>query len=196
MTRWWWHIHGTRRATSSAGTWRVRALSKPTLYFAYGSNLNSAHFADWLAEKGLTGAGTKMEKVSNAYLSGYRLGFTRRSTRWNAGVADIVEAKGERVWGVVFRPNQGQWGALDRKEGVSSGAYKRHEVLVQYDKETPGKDPLHACTTYVVVNREAKLQIPDPEYVKIIIDGEKEHGLPQEFLDHLNLASVTEQKAG
>ena len=163
------------------------------MYFAYGSNLNSAHFADWLAEKGLTGAGTKMEKVSNAYLSGYRLGFTRKSKNWGAGVADVVEAKGERVWGVVFRPNQGQWGALDRKEGVSSGAYKRHEVSVQYDKEIPGKDPLHACTTYVVVKKEGSLQVPDPEYLKTIEAGGKEHGLPQEFLDHLKLASVTER---
>ena len=181
------------RANSTVSTWRVRGLSKPTLYFAYGSNLNSAHFADWLAEKGLTGVGTKMEKVSNAYLSGYRLGFTRKSKNWGAGVADVVEAKGDRVWGVVFRPNQGQWGALDRKESVSSGAYKRHEVSVQYDKETPGIDPLHACTTYVVVNKESCLQVPDPEYLKIIEDGAKEHGLPQEFFDHLKLASVTER---
>jgi len=165
-------------------------LSKPTLYFAYGSNLNSAHFADWLDGKGLTGVGTKLEKVSNAYLSGYRLGFTRRSKNWEAGVADVVEAKGERVWGVVFRPNEGQWGALDQKEGVTSGAYKRHEVSVQYDKETPGKDPLHVCTTYVVVKREPSLQVPDPEYLKLIQDGGKEHGLPQEFIDHLRLASV------
>ena len=163
-------------------------MSKPTLYFAYGSNLNSAHFADWLVEKGLTGAGTKLEKVSNAYLSGYRLGFTRRSTKWNAGVADIVETKGERVWGVVFRPNEDQWAALDEKEGVRFKAYKRQEVSVQYDKETPGKDPLHACTTYVVVKKEGSLQVPDPEYFKIIESGGKEHGLPQEYFDHLKLA--------
>jgi len=79
---------------------------------------------------------------------------------------------------------------LDQKEGVTSGAYKRHEVSVQYDKETPGKDPLHVCTTYVVVKREPSLQVPDPEYLKLIQDGGKEHGLPQEFIDHLRLASV------
>lgn len=163
-------------------------MSKPTLYFAYGSNLNSAHFADWLAQKGLTGVGTKLEKVSNAYLTGYRLGFTRRSTKRKAGVADVVKANGERVWGVVFSPTEGQWRALDQKEGVSSGAYKRHEVSVQYDKETLGKDPLHPCTTYVVVKREVSLQVPDPEYLKIIQDGGKKHGLPQEFFDRLGLA--------
>ena len=168
-------------------------MSKPTLYFPYGSNLNSAHFADWLAGKGLTGVGSKMEKVSNAYLTGYRLGFTRRSMKWEAGVADIVKANGERVWGVVFRPNEGQWRALDQKEGVNIGAYKRHEVLVKYDKETPGKDHLHACTTYVVVKREGSLQVPNPEYLKIIQDGGKEHGLAQEFFNHLTVASLTER---
>jgi hypothetical protein len=81
---------------------------------------------------------------------------------------------------------------LDQKEGVSSGAYKRHEVLAHYDQETPGKDPLHPCTTYVVVKREPKLQVPDPEYLKIIQDGGREHGLPQEFFDHLAVASATE----
>jgi hypothetical protein len=45
----------------------------------------------------------------------------------------------------------------------------------------------------VVVKREPSLQVPDAEYLKIIQDGGKEHGLPQEFFDHLRLASVTER---
>ena len=47
-------------------------------------------------------------------------------------------------------------------------------------------------TTYVVVNKEKSMQVPDPEYFKIIENGGKEHGLPQEYFDHLKQASVTE----
>ena len=169
-------------------------MSEPNLYFAYGSNLNSNHFADWLAKNtNLKGAETKLDKVSNAYLNGYRLGFTRKAKSWNAGVADVVEAKGERVWGVLFRPTPSQWIALDQKEGVKIKAYKRHEVWVCFEKETLGKDALHKCTTYVVVKKERCLQAPHPEYSKIIEEGGGEHRLPDEFFKHLEIARVTER---
>jgi hypothetical protein len=77
--------------------------------------LNSVHFAEWLTKNtNLKGAETKLDKVSNAYLNGYRLGFTRKAKSWNAGVADVVEAKVERDWGVVFCPTKCQWIALDQ----------------------------------------------------------------------------------
>ena len=182
------------RATSFGRVWRDQALSEPTLYFGYGSNLNSVHFAEWLTENtNLKGAETKLEKVSNAYLNGYRLGFTRKAKSWNAGVADVVEVKGERVWGVVFRPTPSQWIALDQKEGVKIKAYKRHEVRVFFEKETPVSDVPHPCTTYVVVKKEGCLQAPHPEYSKIIEDGGREHRLPDEFFEHLEIARVTER---
>ena len=168
-------------------------MSDSILYFAYGSNLDSIHFAVWLAKNTiLTGGETKLHKVSNAYLDGYRLGFTRKAKSWNAGVADVVESKGERVWGVVFRPTPSQWVALDQKEGVRIEAYKRHDVAVYYENETLGKGTPHDCTTYVVVKKERYLQAPHPEYFKIIDDGGKEHRLPEEFFAHLETARVTE----
>ena len=169
-------------------------MSEPTLYFGYGSNLNSAHFAEWLTKNtNLKGAETKLDKVSNAYLNGYRLGFTRKAKSWNAGVADVVESKGERVWGVVFRPTPSQWVALDQKEGVRIKAYKRHDVAVYYENETLEKNSPHDCATYVVVKKERYLQAPHPEYFKIIEDGGREHRLPEEFLEHAKIARTTDR---
>ena len=169
-------------------------MSEPTLYFGYGSNLNSVHFAEWLTKNtNLKGAETKLDKVSNAYLNGYRLGFTRKAKSWNAGVADVVEAKGERVWGVVFCPTKCQWIALDQKEGVKFNSYKKCNVAVCYENENPANDAPHPCVTYVVIKKEQCLQVPDPEYFKIIEDGGKEHRLPDEFFEHLAIARVTER---
>ena len=43
----------------------------------------------------------RLRYVGAASLPGYRLAFTRRSVKTGTGVADIVRAQGERVWGAL-----------------------------------------------------------------------------------------------
>ena len=48
---------------------------------------------------------------------GHRLAFTRKSIKTRTGGADIVQAPGETVWGVLYKINDSELAAIDRKEG-------------------------------------------------------------------------------
>ena len=64
------------------------------IYFGYGSNLLASRLHESCPSAVL---------ITIARLPGFRLAFTRHSTRWGGGVADIVEAPGEEVWGALWR---------------------------------------------------------------------------------------------
>src|SRR3954453_3615699 len=108
--------------------------------------------------------------VGPARLDGYRLGLTRRSVRWQAGVLDIVPAAGRHVWGTVFEVADLE--GLDAKEGVGLGAYRRIEVEL--------KDGRRA-TAYEVVDKESEPIAPDPEYAALVLAAARRRGLPEEW---------------
>jgi len=174
-------------------------LSKPILYFAYGSNLSQQDLDEW--KKGNpkhAQVDLKLKKFAIGYLPGYRLGFTRKSEserRGFMGVADIVKTQQEpqsRVWGVIFSLTPEQDRAIADKEG-NPYAYRQLKVDV-----TDLNGVKHRCLTYeaIVENRKQRKYLyyrPLDAYYDTIRRGGQEHGLPQEFLDHLELARVTER---
>lgn len=64
-----------------------------------------------------------------AELPGYKLVFDIHSSGNNCAAADIHEGTGE-VFGRVYEISEEQARTLDRKEGVASGVYRRHDVIV------------------------------------------------------------------
>ena len=64
------------------------------LYFACGSNM----YWDQMRERC-----PSAQFVSVAKLDNHRLAFTRESSERRCSVADAVPAKGQDVWGVVYR---------------------------------------------------------------------------------------------
>jgi hypothetical protein len=174
-------------------------LSKPTLYFAYGSNLSQQDLDEW--KKGNpkhAQVDLKLKKVANGYLPGYRLGFTRKSEserRGFMGVADIVKTEDKlqtRVWGVIFSLTPEQDRAIADKEG-NTYAYQQLEVNV-----TDLNGVKHRCLTYEAIVEKGKQRKylyhrPSEAYCEVIRKGGEEHRLPQEFFDHLKTASVTER---
>jgi cation transport regulator ChaC len=187
------------RATSFGRVWRDQALSKEILYFGYGSNLSQEDLDDW--KKGnpkYAHLDLKLKKFSIGFLAGYRLGFTRKSNserRGFMGVADIVKTDEEpqsRVWGVIFSLNACQGQAIADKEG-NPFAYRQIWVEVT-DKD----GAMHSCLTYEAVVENDKMRKclyhrPSERYCEVIRKGGEEHGLPQEFFEHLRVASVTER---
>ena len=174
-------------------------MSKPTLYFAYGSNLSQEDLDDW--KKGRpkhAHVDLKLKKVAIGYLPGYRLGFTRKSKserRGRMGVADIVKTDEEpqsRVWGVIFSVTPKQDRAIADKEG-SPTSYKPIQIEVVDEKGSR-----HMCLTYLAVVEDDKQRkylyhMPSEKYYEVIRKGGEEHGLPREFFHHLKTASVTER---
>ena len=126
-------------------------------YFAYGSNLATA--------EGFVGP---------ARLEGYRLELTRRSIRWGAGVLDIVATPGSHVWGALYEVED--LAALDAKEGVGIGAYRRIEVELHDGQR---------ATAYEVIDKEPEPIPPAPEYAALVLAGARERGLPEEWHSEL-----------
>ena len=97
-----------------------------------------------------------------------------------------------RVWGVIFALTPEQDRAIADKEG-SPNSYKPIKIEVVDEKGSR-----HMCLTYLaVVENEKKRKYlyhrPSEKYYEVIRKGGKEHGLPEEFFEHLKTASVTER---
>ena len=129
------------------------------LYFAYGSNMASAQI----------GPGPRF--VRAARLDGYRLGLSRRSIRWEAGVLALVPSPGEAVWGALSELAEDELERIDAKEGAGF-AYQRTEV------ELGGE---HAVA-YEVIHKEPRDVPPAPEYAALVLAGARERGLPDHWL--------------
>ena len=128
------------------------------LYFAYGSNM--------ALDAGFLGPGR---------LDGYRLGLTRRSIRWQAGVLDLVAAPGESVWGAVYELDEASLEAIDAKEGAGV-AYRRIGVELADGRR---------AVAYEVIDKEPVEVAPSPEYAALVLAGARERGLPGEWLREL-----------
>jgi gamma-glutamylcyclotransferase (GGCT)/AIG2-like uncharacterized protein YtfP len=144
-----------------------------TLYFAYGSNMESGQMRIASPDHRFLGA---------ARLDGYRLEFRRRSIRWKGGAADAVPAPTESVWGALYELSGAAFAALDRKEAAGS-AYERVAVEVELDGE-----PV-AAVAYMVIAKELEEVPPTPAYVRSLLAGARERGLPDEYVALLEARS-------
>lgn len=135
-------------------------------YFAYGSNMHPDQVGAWCRDA---------QPVGPARLDGFRLDFRRHSIRWNAGVADVVASPAGSVWGVLYELPHDDLAALDRKEGVPSGAYERIDVTVRQ-----GTRMLDAIT-YSVVDKSPEPIPPNAEYALLLLEASARCGLPASY---------------
>jgi gamma-glutamylcyclotransferase (GGCT)/AIG2-like uncharacterized protein YtfP len=136
------------------------------LLFAYGSNLAAREMAGWCPAARYAGP---------ALLEGFRVVLTRRSLRWGGGVADIVAADGERVWGAVYEVPEGDLDELDRKEGEGF-AYRRRAVPVVLAGER------REAQAYEVVEKRVVVPPATPEYAALVLEGARERNLPAAWI--------------
>jgi len=139
-------------------------------YFAYGSNLLSGQMRTRCPGHRTSGP---------AQLPEHRLAFTRRSRNWGGGVADILPAEGKTVWGLVYELTEADVERLDKHEGHPT-LYRRVPVAVTL---ADGQEV--RAETYVVVKKAARETRPSAAYLNTIVDGAREHGLPDEYVGFL-----------
>ena len=144
-------------------------------YFAYGSNM-AADVMERLC--------TRPRYVGAASLPGYRLAFTRRSVKTGTGVADIVRAQGERVWGALYEINANELAAIDRKEGHGR-AYTR--VVLPVELQADGSERM--AVTYTVLSKAPAVVLPSRAYLDLMIKAARERLLPHPYIEELR--SVT-----
>jgi gamma-glutamylcyclotransferase len=137
----------------------------PSLYFAYGSNLSASRMGERVPAARV---------VAAARADGRRLSLGKRG-RDGSGKATLIDAPDSFVWGVVYSIDPRDWRRLDQFER----GYARVGVLVSWEREQHV-----AATTYV-----APETAPDPIafgwYKRLIVDGAREHGLPDAYVAEL-----------
>lgn len=147
-------------------------------YFAYGSNMN----LDQMRERRVS-----YENSRRALLRDYKLGFTKTSKRYNAGVADVVESRDDVVEGVLYEVTEEGMATLDKFEGVNQNTYKRMKVMVQLEDG----EKLEAIT-YKVVSAEEPFIPPSKEYMNKIIKGAEIHKLSSNYIQKLKAIPLKE----
>ena len=140
-------------------------------YFAYGSNM---------AEAVMTERSRRHRFLGVARLPDHRLMFNRRSIRTGSGVADVVPASGESVWGVLYELDDAGLAALDRKEG-HDWAYVREPLVVELSADGSRQ----RAVTYTVKEKEPVEVEPSADYLEGIISAASERGLPAAYIDSL-----------
>jgi gamma-glutamylcyclotransferase (GGCT)/AIG2-like uncharacterized protein YtfP len=146
------------------------------LYFAYGSNLNDKDRRRWFEEKGYEDPLEQAAAV--AYLPDNELVFNYHSSSRQGGVLSIRPRIGQAVDGVLFKVRPNGWDLLDMKEGHPD-YYQRRQVTVLVSEGYKFK-----AVTYEVRPelQEAEIVKPNPEYMKVVSDGLKKHGIGDQML--------------
>ncbi|MBI5169749.1 MAG: gamma-glutamylcyclotransferase [Candidatus Eisenbacteria bacterium] len=150
-------------------------------YFAYGSNLCREQMEQRCPSAMFVGI---------AQLPGHRLAFNRYSKSRGCGVADVVEAEREEVWGVVYELSDLDLQELDRAEGFrlgrSSNSYWRRDCVVLLDGES--HRPCGVQTYFA----EPQPSPPPPsrEYKALIVDGARAWNLPEQYIARLEAIEV------
>ena len=114
-------------------------------------------------------------------LENYEMVFNKKS-RGGSATANIRPAAGKSVYGVLYRIQESVFRNLDRYEGVPQH-YRRIEIAVT---DAAGKKV--PAQLYVATKVEKGLK-PAAHYLKTILDGAAEHGLPAEYLLEIRTAA-------
>jgi 5'-nucleotidase len=138
-------------------------------YFAYGSNLSLERKVE------RTGA---VRRARRCRLPQYRLTFNKRPQRGEGACASIVRDPSSLVWGVVYLCDQQTIDILDGHEGVEDGHYRRETVEVITDDD----ERLEAVTYVAGEDHLCDGDLPQPAYLKLLLDGATQHHLPEDYV--------------
>lgn len=154
------------------------------LVFTYGSLINRKEIEKTLRKDD---AEENYEVLGIGKLDNYRLAFTRESTKWKGGVLDVIASNHDYVLGLVLKVSSRALRAIDRREGVSAGIYKRETVSVQLGEE------FIEAIVYTVVNKELNGVKASEEYVNKVEAGMIEEGFSEEYINKYLLCEASKE---
>ena len=144
------------------------------LYFGYGSSMDAERLRQTAPRAWLIGP---------ARLSDHALAFSIESKNtWHGGVADIVPAPGDEVWGALWLIPAEESHALDEHEGLfrEPPAYRRMTVEVT----TTSGDRVR-CRSYQVASPDPRTPPPSKAFKDTLLRGARTVGLPQSYVARL-----------
>ncbi len=144
-----------------------------TLYYAYGSNMSTRRLRERVESA---------QAIGTARLRGKRWACNKLG-RDGTGKANLVDDPTGLVWGVLWRIDPGEWPRIDRFEG----GYQRVEVHVE---TVDGGE--HRALTYVS-ERLTQRPVPSAPYRDWLLEGAREHGLPDAWIELLTRLATDEE---
>lgn len=147
-------------------------MSDDVWYFAYGSNMSRAKMRCVLKREPPSG--------QKARLEGYALAFNKLSTTWGYA-ANIGPEAGGVVWGVLYPCTARDLAELDNCEK----GYHRSRVPICQD----GGKVVEALTYEADCPAPHPTGVPKPCYTQMLLDGAREHGLPEEYIKGIEAAA-------
>lgn len=144
------------------------SLCGEELYFAYGSNM---------AEEQMKERCKSAVRVCVGVLEDHEIVFNRKGTYRPGGVASVQQSEGRRVYGVIWKIHSNEFWELDEKEDPK--AYVRKKVSVN---TLSGES--HSCHIYEAIPQPGVFK-PGKDYLKILVRGAREAGLPDDYVTHL-----------
>jgi len=119
------------------------------------------------------------EKIGSACLKGYRLVFTRYSSLWGGGVADVISDPESEVWGIVYDVAEKDFERLDYYEGYPT-FYDRFQASIN-----TANGVISNVWVYAVVDK-GDFSPPTKNYLKIILTAVKENEFPEDYRSFLS----------
>ncbi|XP_047985512.1 gamma-glutamylcyclotransferase-like isoform X2 [Leguminivora glycinivorella] len=131
----------------------------------------------------------------------FRLDFNMQMESWGGAVATIVPDANKTVWGTLWLIDKDKMKYLDMQEGVDHRSYYATNVTVA---RSDGYEI--QARTYIQTRNPAKIQIrpgeylpyerlPSSTYMKVIILGAMESGLPSAYVNYLKTFPTNNKKA-
>ncbi len=141
------------------------------LYFAYGSNMQTAT---------LRGRrGIEYTQAFAAHLRGWRLVFDKPPLLpIGESFANLVPDAGSQVMGVAYEVTEEDLLHLDVTEGVALGSYRRIEIEIA---ALLAPQERRLAQTLVSEQRDPTM-LPSRRYMACLVAGAQEHGLPAEYV--------------
>lgn len=151
----------------------METISQTRLYFAYGFNLKLE---------------SMLQKCHNpivlgiARLANHRIDFYEHSVIWDGAVETVVPDTEAEVWGVLYQLEAYAWEQLDNCEDArldGTGEYFHYPVEVLDEQQTVREASIYKKA------RLGEEKLPSTEYLAIILQGAKEQGLPETYIETL-----------
>ena len=140
--------------------------------FAYGSNMNRATMQQR--------AGQILE-MQSGHLENYSLVFNKM-VRGGSAEANVQQARGETVHGVLYRIPESALRTLDRSTGVPD-----HYRRIQVDVVGADGKPINAHV--YIASKVGKGLRPAAHYLQTLLQSAGEHGLPADYIAVIKAAA-------
>jgi len=149
------------------------------LYFAYGSNLSWRRIS-------APDRAPSATLVGRAELGCHVLRLHKRGRDGSAKCDAFATGNEEdRVLGVVYRINAADEAALDRVEGLGVG-YDKVSVTVKTETAASAVSSMQAMTYVARPSHIDPTLMPFDWYMKLVLEGAREHGLDEEYVELLD----------